>query len=87
MIEHTVNPQAIEQIVHQMRAMTGQGQYPLSDVLLGVAEYLGRVIVDVSDTPISGVQLAQVMEEHIKRTLMAGFSTKGFNMGSLGEMM
>ena len=81
MIEHNVNRQAIDQIVRQMAAMTGQGQYNLSDVLLGVTEYLGRIIVDAADTPVSGVQMAQVMEEHLKSTLLAGYASKGYNMG------
>ena len=81
MIEHNVNRQAIDQIVRQMAAMTGQGQYNLSDVLLGVTEYLGRIIVDAADTPVSGVQMAQVMEEHLKNTLLAGYARKGYNMG------
>ena len=41
MIEHNVNRQAIDQIVRQMAAMTGQGQYNLSDVLLGFGEVGG----------------------------------------------
>ena len=81
MIEHNVNRQAIDQIVRQMAAMTGQGQYNLSDVLLGVTEYLGRIIVDAADTPVSGVQMAQVMETHLKNTLLAGYARKGYNMG------
>ena len=81
MIEHNVNRQAIDQIVRQMAAMTGQGQYNLSDVLLGVTEYLGRIIVDAADTPVSGVQMAQVMEEHLRQTLAAGYARKGYNMG------
>ncbi len=81
MIEHNVNRQAIDQIVRQMAAMTGQGQYNLSDVLLGVTEYLGRIIVDAADTPVSGVQMAQVMEEHLRQTLAAGYANKGYNMG------
>jgi hypothetical protein len=83
MIEHNVNRQAIDQIVRQMAAMTGQGQYNLSDVLLGVTEYLGRIIVDAADTPVSGVQMAQVMEEHLRQTLAAGYTSKGYNMGGL----
>ena len=81
MSEHNVNRQAIDQIVRQMAAMTGQGQYNLSDVLLGVTEYLGRIIVDAADTPVAGVQMAQVMEEHLRQTLAAGYAGKGYNMG------
>ena len=77
MIEHNVNRQAIDQIVRQMAAMTGQGQYNLSDVLLGVTEYLGRIIVDAADTPVSGVQMAQVMEQHLRQTLAAGYASQG----------
>lgn len=78
---HNVNRAAMDQVIHGMAQVIGNGQYQLSDVALGVSEFLGRMIVASCDTPVSGIQLAQVLEEHIKRTLHAGFTAKGYNMG------
>lgn len=81
MILHNVNRNAIDRVINNLAQATGQGQYELADVAIALAEYMGRLIVATCDTPISGVQLASVMEDHIKRTLHAGYTAKGYNMG------
>jgi len=79
-MDHNVNRAAMDHIIHGIAQVVGQGQYSLADVTLALAEFSGRMIVSACDTPISGIQMAQVFEDHIKRTLEAGFSAKGFNM-------
>lgn len=81
MIEHDTNRQAMDQIIHHIAQIVGQGRYTLADVTLALAEFSGRMIVSACDTPISGIQMAQVFEEHIKRTIEAGYIAKGYNMG------
>ena len=78
---HNVNRAAMDRVIHNMAQVIGQGQYELADVALALAEFMGRMIVSTCDTPISGIQLAQVLEAHIKRTLHAGYTAKGYNMG------
>ena len=80
MIEHDVHRPAMDQIIHHIAQIVGQGQYTLADVTLALAEFSGRMIVSACDTPISGIQMAQVFEDHIKRTLEAGYIAKGYNM-------
>jgi hypothetical protein len=78
---HNVNRDAIDRILRHINDITGSGNYEVGDVALALAEYMGRFIVQVCDTPVSGVNLAEVMEQHIKRTLEAGYNAKGYNMG------
>jgi hypothetical protein len=78
---HNVNRASVDHVIHAMAQVVGQGQYSLADVAIAVSEFLGRMVVSSCETPISGVQMAQVLETHIKRTLHAGYTAKGYNMG------
>lgn len=80
---HNINRDAVDRIIHNMVQIIAQGQYNLADVAIAMAEFVGRMVVSYCDTPISGVQMAQVMENHIKQTLMAGYTAKGYSMGEL----
>jgi hypothetical protein len=79
---HNVNREAVDRMIHHFtQATSGQN---VADVLIATAEFTGRAIVATADTPVSGTQLAEVMENHIKDTLIAGYSAKGFSMHGLG---
>lgn len=78
---HNVKRDNVDRCLHNLTQACNQGNYDLSEVLLAASEFLGRIIVDTCDTPISGIQMATVMEDHIKRTLQAGYAAKGYNMG------
>ncbi len=78
-----VNREAIDRCMRHMMSAANQGNYEVHEVLLANAEMLGRIIVDTCDTPVSAIQMATVMEGHIKRTLQAGFSAKGYQMGAM----
>lgn len=81
MIEHTVNRTAVDALLRRFVEVTNPGTFPVGVVILAASEFLGRAIVETCETPVQGVQLAAVMEDHIKRTLIAGYSAKGYNMG------
>ncbi len=79
---HNINRVAMDRVLSNLSHAVGQGQYELADVALALAEFMGRMIVNTCDTPISGVQLAAALEDHIKRTIHAGYTAKGYNMGA-----
>lgn len=80
-MELPVNTAHKDAIIHLMAQVIAQGQYSTADVLIGVSEFLGRMIVNLAETPVAGLHAAQVMEEHIKTTMVAGYTAKGYNMG------
>ena len=80
-----ISREAIDTLIRRYAEASNQGNFALQDVILANAEFMGRIIVNTCDTPISAVQMAQVVEEHVKRTLHAGLTAKGFNMG--GELL
>ena len=82
-MDHNINAQSVQHIVRHLLSVINQGHYNTGDVLIAASELLGRIIVDTCETPISAIQMATVMEEHIKRTMYAGYTAKGFNMGPM----
>lgn len=78
---HNVNRGKVDELIHRFAQAANHGDYSVADVIIAIAEFSGRILVQMGDTPISGTQLAQVFETHVKRTLVAGYSAKGFNMG------
>lgn len=80
-MKHNIDPGMVQWIVKRLNEAIGEGQFSTGEVILGASEFLGRLIVSMSKTPVEGFQAAEIMENHIKATLVAGFTAKGFNMG------
>ena len=77
-----VNGKTYDVDVEEVRCKEGDS-VNTGDVLLAASELLGRVIVDTCETPVSAIQMAEVMESHIKRTLQAGYTARGYSMGPM----
>ena len=75
-----VNRDAVDTLIRRYVEATGNGQFSISEVILANSEFLGRMIVNLTETPISGMHMAQATNDHLMRTLEAGFSAKGFNL-------
>lgn len=80
---YNINREAVDRCVHNMAQAVAQGQYSAAEVAIAVSEFMGRMVVSMCDTPVSGVQMATVMEDHIKRTLQAGYTARGYSMGPM----
>lgn len=78
-----INRAAVDEIMRNLAAATGGGKYQTADVIIALAEFTGRTVVSLNDTPIGGFDTLALLGEHIKRTLQAGYSTKGFDMGAI----
>ena len=75
---HDVNNMRVEQAVAVlMRDLNG---LPYSEALLAAAEATGRLIVEVCDTPVQMMEMVQVVNDHIGRTINVGVQAKGFHV-------
>jgi hypothetical protein len=83
-MKHDINPGNVEWVAKKLNESLGNGQFSTGEVILGAAEFVGRMIVTVADTPVAGFNVAQVLEDHIKKTLVCGYTARGFNMGEEG---
>lgn len=79
-MSYEVNSGNVQWVSHQVQRALAGGRFNTGEVIIGVSEVLGRAIVATADTPVQGMQCAQVCLDHIVRTLKAGFSAKGYNM-------
>lgn len=81
MNQFNVNPGNVKWVVAKVSNALQQGeQFTFGEVLLGLTEVLGRMIVEVAETPVAGLQSVEVMNNHLKNTIGAGFTAKGYNM-------
>jgi len=80
-MEHNISRAQMDEILRRYVEATSNGIFTTADVMLATAEYLGRIIVEMSDTPVAGMQAAQVASDHLVGTVRAGMTAKGFNMG------
>lgn len=80
-MEHNISRAQMDEILRRYVQATSNGVFTTADVMLATAEFLGRIIVDMADTPVSGLQAAQVASDHLFNTVRAGMTAKGYNMG------
>lgn len=82
MSQFNVNPGNVKWVVKKLTdSLQGSDKFSFGEVLLGVSEVLGRTIVDMAETPDQGISMVRVSYEHMSNTVVAGFTSKGFNMG------
>jgi hypothetical protein len=81
-MEHNISREQMDEILRRYVQATSNGIFTTADVMLATAEFLGRIIVGMADTPVAGMQAAQVASDHLFNTVRAGMTAKGYNMGS-----
>ena len=80
-MEHNISRAQMDEILRRYVQATSNGIFTTADVMPATAEFLGRTIVEMSDTPVAGMQAAQVASDHLVSTVRAGMTAKGYNMG------
>lgn len=80
-MQFDVNKGNVEWIVRNLNAAMGNGQFTTGEVIVGLAQFTGMMIVALAEHPANGIQVAHALGEEIKNTLIAGYSAKGYNMG------
>lgn len=82
-MSYEINPNRVKGVVSECDRAIGNGIFNTGEILIGLTELLGRVIVKACDTPISMGQAAEIVSEHLTKTLYRGAVAKGF--GGMGE--
>ena len=77
---HTINPQAVSDLIR--RYSEASSGFDIANIIISNAEFLARLVVEMADTPVKGAQLAQLIQNHMSQTLIAGYTAKGFSVGS-----
>lgn len=77
----TIDEGQVKWVVRNLNNACGNGQFSTAEVVVGLAQFTGAMIVSLADTPVSGFQVAQQLGEEVKRSMVAGYTAKGFNFG------
>ena len=81
MSEFNVNQGNVEWAVRKLaNALSDSDQFTLGEVLLAQAEFLGRTIVGISESPVQAISMVQVVRDHLTNTVAAGLTSKGYTV-------
>lgn len=80
-MQFDINEGNVQWVVRNLNNACGNGQFSTAEVVVGLAQFTGAMIVSLADTPVSGFQVAQQLGEEVKRSMVAGYTAKGFNFG------
>lgn len=80
-MQFDINEGNVQWVVRRLNEAMGNGQFTSAEVILGVAEFAGRIVVAMADTPVQGMQALQVLAGHMQECAKAGYSAKGYNFG------
>lgn len=69
---YEIRTQAVRGVVSEaMQALGGKG-FTHAEIIIGLGEVVGRMIVNVAETPIQAAELVTVVHQHLTRTIEAG---------------
>lgn len=80
-MSYNIEPRRVAGVINECQFALSGKHFNHGEVIVGLSELIGRTIVQSAETPIQGGDAARVVIEHLNRTLHAGFTSKGFNMG------
>jgi hypothetical protein len=60
----------------------GQGNFSHGEILVGLAEAIGRITVDACTNLVQMGECVDVVHDHLRRTIAAGAKAKGYIMDS-----
>lgn len=77
---YEVTPGNVTWVCENVLKSIRDGQFNHGEVILGVAEALGRIIITSAGTPIQGASAMQVVVDHLNASLAAGYTARGYDM-------
>lgn len=78
-----IDPRKVDDVVKDAAHAIGSKPYHVVEVIVGLAELMGRTIVTQPVSPVAMRELAQVALNHIEATISSGVQAKGGNAKDL----
>lgn len=73
-MKYTIEPRKVAGVVVECNNVIKNMGFNHGEVVLGLAELIGRIIVDVSPTNLQADQLYGIAQDHMRDTIKAGLS-------------
>jgi len=83
-VQHTITPKHVMAVVLEVDTMLRQKNLPFNtiEVMLGLQELVGRLIVDMATSQVSAGELVEHTKKHLDDTVRTGMATKGQPLGT-----
>jgi hypothetical protein len=83
-MQHTIVPKHVMGVILEVDKMLKQGSFPFNtvEVMLGLQELVGRIIVDLAQTQVSADELMEHTMRHLNNTVRIGMAAKGQPLGN-----
>lgn len=75
-MELNVDQQKVAGVVKELNQVIGGKGFNRLELILGLAEMTGRVVVDTAETPIQARELAGVAFGHLSQTITVGLGNQ-----------
>ncbi len=79
---YEVTPGNVTWVCENVLKSINDGQFNHGEVILGITEALGRVVIASAATPVQGATALQACVDHLRTTLSAGYSARGYSLGA-----
>ncbi|MFZ6731941.1 hypothetical protein ACO0LG_08490 [Undibacterium sp. Ji42W] len=83
-VEYSIDARKLAGVVNELNQVAAGKGFTRLELILGLAEYAGRCIVDSAETPIQAQQIAQVAFSHLSQTITAGMAANKSSIARLG---
>lgn len=77
-MSYEIQPNKVAGVVRECELAIGNGIFNTGEIIVGLTELIGRVIVKACNTPVSMGQAAETVSKHLTQTLYHGAIAKGF---------
>lgn len=77
---YEVTPGNVTWVCENVLKSINDGQFNHGEVILGITEALGRVVIQAAGTPVQGASALQACIDHLRTTLAAGYSARGYRL-------
>jgi len=76
---YEVTPGNVTWVCENVLKSVNDGQFNNGEVILGVVEALGRIVIASANTPVQGASALQACIDHLRTTLSAGYAARGYS--------
>ncbi len=76
---YEVTPGNVTWVCENVLKSIHDGQFNHGEVILGVTEALGRIVISAAHTPVQGATALQACIDHLRTVLAAGYQAAGYN--------
>jgi hypothetical protein len=75
-MQQQIDPRKVAGVVATVLPLVGSGDFTYADIIIGLGEVLGRLIVNSAGNAIHAQQLIEVVEKHMVNTVKIGFAAQ-----------